>query len=297
MVTQEEQMYEELKEAGKYKKPVFAGEILRKGYQKGVTAYKPGPKERRFASVARKAISLTAPSGSIVKAITKTTKKKGSRGRGRPSGTYKVRYLPSGRAVKVPTHIYKKMLSAEKSQMRLLQAQKMAQVQAQADQLAMQQDPRFQPSSEDQFLAETDQQHEMNVLRAQQEMEIEQMPQEAVPRRLGVGQRIVRGVRSLGDRGYGSEELRQPSQIHRPMIQSFQRPEVRGMGLRSEPRVTAVSGKANLLNASNNPNYNNNIEESMLTSHREINFFSNVQPIKRPDRSKSFKIMQSQNNR
>ena len=297
MVTQEEQMYEELKEAGKYKKPVFAGEILRKGYKKGTTAYKPGPKERRFSAVARKAINLASPKGSLVKAITQQKKKKGSRGRGRPSGTYKVRYLPSGRAVKVPTHIYKKMLSAEKSQMRLLQAQKMAQVQAQADQLAMQQDPRFQSGSEDQFLAETDQQHEMNVLRAQQEMEIEQMPQEAVPRRPGVGQRIVRGVRSLGDRGYGSEELRQPSQIHRPMIQSFQRPEVRGMGLRSEPRVTAVSGKANLLNASNNPNYNNNIEESMLTSHREINFFSNVQPIKRPDRSKSFKIMQSQNNR
>ncbi len=264
----------------------------------GASRYRPGPKERRFSAVARKAISLIAPSGSVVKAITKTTKKKGSRGRGRPSGTYKVRYLPSGKAVKVPTHIYKKMLSAEKSQMRLAQAQQTAQVQMQADQVAMQTDARFQQGgAEDQFLAETDQQHEMNVLRAQQEMEIEQMPQEAVPRRPGVGQRIVRGVRSLGERGYGSEELRQPPQIHRPMIQSYQRPQQRGMELRSEPRVTAVSGKANLLNVSNNLNNQNNLEQSMLTSNKEINFFSNKQSIRRPDRSKSLKIMQSQNNR
>ncbi len=262
----------------------------------GTTAYKPSVRERRISQIARKAVSLAAPKGSMVRAITTTTKKKGSRGRGRPSGTYKVRYLPSGKAVKVPTHIYKKMLSAEKSQMRLAQAQQMAQ---QADQLAMQQDMRYQPSAEDQFLAEPDQQHEMDVMVAQQQADIQQAEQQYQQQYQqqapSVGQRIVRGFRNLGKREYGPEELRQPPPIHRPIIQSFQRPQPRGMEPRIEPRVTAVSGKANLLRASSN--FQSNPEQSMLTPHKELNFFSNKQPIRVPDRSKSFKIMQSQNNR
>ena len=40
-------------------------------------SYKPGPREKRISAVARKAISLIAPKGSLVKAITQPTKKKG----------------------------------------------------------------------------------------------------------------------------------------------------------------------------------------------------------------------------
>ena len=297
IIRRERESYE--KEKGLEKKEGIEqkfSSVAKRFLKTGTTAYKPSVRERRISQIARKAVSLAAPKGSMIKAITTTTKKKGSRGRGRPSGTYKVRYLPSGKAVKVPTHIYKKMLSAEKSQMRLAQAQQMAQ---QADQLAMQQDMRYQPSAEDQFLAEPDQQHEMDVMVAQQQADIQQAEQQYQQQYQqqapSVGQRIVRGFRNLGKREYGPEELRQPPPIHRPIIQSFQRPQPRGMEPRIEPRVTAVSGKANLLRASSN--FQSNPEQSMLTPHKELNFFSNKQPIRVPDRSKSFKIMQSQNNR
>jgi len=291
-------MIEELKEAGEYKRPVLAGELIRKGIQKGVTArVAPSYRKKDVATVGvvRKAVYLTSPKGSLVRAITKPAKKKGDRGRGRPRQTYKVRVLPSGKVVKVPTHIYKKMLAAEKTQMRLVRAQQMAQVQMQAEQVAMQQDPRYQPSAEDQFLAEPDQLHEMELARARQMAEMEAM-EEAVPQRPSVGGRIIRGVRSLGRDEYSTREFRQPPSIQRPIIQSFKRPQPRGMGVRGEPRVTAISGKASLLNVSNNFD-NKNIEQSMLTPHREINFFSNKQPIRIPNRSKSLKLMESQRGR
>ncbi len=223
-------------------------------------AYKPGPRERRISEVARKAISLVAPKGSLVKAITRTTKKKGSRGRGRPRGTYKARVLPSGKVVRVPTHVYKKMLSAEKAQIRLMRVQR----QMEAEQLAMQQDMRYQPSAEDQFLAEPDQVHEMEVMRIQQQAEMEQMQREAVPQRPSVGQKIIRGV---GDFGRGISRIGQarpqPQMVDeygRPMQQAF-RPQPRGMEIRGEPRVTAVSERASLLNV---PNVFNNPGESTI---------------------------------
>ena len=235
----------------------------------GASSYRPGLKERRVSAITRKAISLVAPSGSIVKAVTQTTKKKGSRGRGRPSGTYKVRYLPSGKAVKVPTHIYKKMLSAEKSQMRLAQAQQTAQVQMQADQVAMQTDARFQPGSEDQFLAEPDQQHETNVLRAQQEMELEQQMQQEPRQRPSVGQKIAKGFgdfgRGLNNLGRARPQQQMVDEFGRPVQQAF-RPQPRGMEIRGEPRVTAVSERASLLNVPNV--FNNPGESSILWNKR-----------------------------
>ena len=179
MVTQEyKEMIEELKEAGEYKRPVLAGEIIRKGIKKGVKAYKTPAREKRISAIARKAIYLAAPKGSLVRAITKPVKKKGDRGRGRPRGTYKARVLPSGRVVRVPTAVYKKMLSAEKAQIRLARVQR----QMEAEQLAMQQDMRYQPGAEEQFLAEPDQLHEMEVARLQQQMEMAQM-EAGIPQR------------------------------------------------------------------------------------------------------------------
>lgn len=257
------------------------GEKVLKGYKKGVTAYKPSAKERRVSQIARKAVSLAAPKGSMVRAITTTTKKKGSKGRGRPSGSFKTRVLPSGKTVKVPTHIYKKMLSAEKSQMRLAQAQQTAQVAMQADQLAMQQDPRYQPSAEDQFLAEPDQQHEMDVMMAQQQADIQQAEQQyqqqaGQQQAPSVGQRVVKG---LGDFGRGLSRIGAPRQ--RQMYDQFGRPVMeqppsrlqlmgsstgaRGMEIRGEPRVTAISETASLLKV---PNIFNNPGQSNLARRR-----------------------------
>lgn len=247
------EMKKDLEKAGKYKKPKLGQQIiaegLMKGYKKGVTAYKPGVKEKRFTKIARKAISLAAPSGSLVKAITKPSEK--SRGRGRPRGTYKARYLPSGKVVKVPTHIYKKMLSAEKAQLRLMRVQR----QMEAEQLAMQQDPRFQPGAEEQFLAEPDQLHEAEVMRLQQEAELAQRG--GVPQRPGIPRKIVKGV---GVFGRGVSRLGEDSQPR--MVDQFGKPvqlqappRVPVVDMRPrEPRVTAVSGKANLLNISGKSN-------------------------------------------
>lgn len=217
-------------------------------------AYKTSSRERRQSAIARKAISLVAPSGSLIKAITKPSKKKGSRGRGRPRGTYKARYLPSGRVVKVPTHIYKKMLSAEKAQIRLARVQR----QMEAEQIAMQQDPRFQPGAEEQFLAEPDQLHEAEVLRAQQQAEMEQL-EAGVSRRPRVPQRIVKGAGIFGRGVSRLGEVTPPQRVDqfgRPaQLQTPQRFPVVDMTPR-EPRVT-VLGKSSLLNISggfNNPN-------------------------------------------
>jgi len=220
--------------------------------------------------------------------------KKGDKGRGRPRETYKVRVLPSGKVVKVPTAVYKKMLSAEKAQMRLVRAQR----QMEAEQLAMQQDMRYQPSAEEQFLAEPDQLHEMEVMKARQMAEMEAMEPE-IPSRPTVGRRIVRRV---GDFARGVSRVGRPrpqmvDEYKIPIQQQLFRPPARGREIRREPRVTAVSGKVSLFKAPNNVNNNYNPEQSMLTEHKEINFFSNKQPIRRPDRSKSFKIMRSQDNR
>jgi len=218
--------------------------------------------DAKISAVARKAINIVAPKGSIANVLTGEKKKKSGRGRGRPSGTYKVRYLPSGRPVKVPTKIYKKMVSAEKAQRRLIQAQRMAQAQAQADQYAMSQDPRFQSGMEDSFLAEQDPMHEMNVMRAQQEAEMQQYAPERPlqqQKSQGMVQKFINGLSNMG----GSlSARRQPTmfdQYGRPApVQSdmFQiRSPVQDMRP-AQPHVTAISQKANLLrvpNSFNNP--------------------------------------------
>ena len=88
---------------------------------------KVSPETRRtdqaISRVARKAISLVAPKGGIVKALTSTAKKKPGGGRGRPHGTYKTRFVPGVGAVKVPTHIYKKMMAKSKADARLARVQ------------------------------------------------------------------------------------------------------------------------------------------------------------------------------
>ena len=106
----------------------------------------------KLTAAAGKLVNLASPKGSFVKAITQP-KDKGKKGRGRPHGTFKTRVLPSGRVVKVHTSVYKKLLAQEKAQIRLARVQR----QFEAEQIATEQDPRFQPSTDEQFLTEPDQ--------------------------------------------------------------------------------------------------------------------------------------------
>jgi len=97
-------------------------------------------------------------------------------GRGRPKGTYKTR-LVNGRLVKVPTHVYRKMVSEARTRRRLELARQQAikQQQFEAEQMAMQQDPRFQGG--DEFAEGPDMDHEQRVAEARQRARIQQMQQ------------------------------------------------------------------------------------------------------------------------
>ena len=176
-------------------------------------------KDVEVSRFARKVISKVAPRGSIVRALTQTTTKKSGRGRGRPRATYKTRYVPGIGAVKVPTHIYKKMMAKAKADRRLARVQQelafkaqMEQRQVQAEQIAMQQDPRFQ--QQDQFLTEPDQVHEMNVAmaqqQAQQQAQAQQTQIEYEPSRPGVTRRFMDGVSRFGKGISRLSGVRQP---------------------------------------------------------------------------------------
>jgi len=217
-------------------------------------------KDVAISKVARKAISLAAPKGGLVKALTKSAEE--GRGRGRPSGTYKARVLPSGRVVKVPTALYKKMLAQEKANIRLARVQQQLAAQAQAEQIAMQQDPRYQMDSGDQFLEEPDQVHEMNVEMAKQQAEMVQYAPEQrqyVQQRPSATKRFVVGLSRLGSNiGALGTAQRQPmyDQYGRQVMPQQIRRAPSAGEIRQEPRVTAISSKANLLlvpNKFNNP--------------------------------------------
>jgi len=230
---------------------------------------KKSPVDVAISRTARKVISKIAPKGSIVKALTSTAKKTGKKGRGRPKETYKVRYVPGVGAVKVPTHIYKKMMAKAKADARLARVQQelafksqMEQRQMQAEQIAMQQDPRFQAGADDSFLAEPDQVHEMNVALAQQQAQQQEM-EYAQPSRQGPGvaRRFVDGVSRIGTGISRLGGVRQQPQTYvdeygRPVQmpqQGYQQQRVMPTqkGIVREPRVTAISEKANLLRVGN----------------------------------------------
>ena len=137
---------------------------------------KRGKLDIQISEVARKAVHLAAPKG-FVREITRPKGKKDG-GRGRPKGTFKTRVLPSGRVVKVHTSVYKKMLAQEKATMRLIAAQKQAMLQQQAEQMAMQTDPRFQPSMEDAWAEAEDMDHLAELERMKQEARMKQIQQQ-----------------------------------------------------------------------------------------------------------------------
>ena len=208
-------------------------------------------KDTTVSTAARKAIHLIAPKG-FVKAITQPTGKDSGRGRGRPKKSYKLRFVPGVGAVRVPTHIYNKMMSEVKAKRRLAEAQRQANVQQQyeAEQIAMSQDPRFQP--QDSFLESPDMEHEQEVMQVKQQMMMEeQMRQQQVPQR-GIVQRagdVIKragaGVSRLGQPRYSQQPTSQYPQQYSQQQPMLQRP------IRSEPKVSTVSDKSSILNMPN----------------------------------------------
>ncbi len=122
--------------------------------------------------------------------------KKTGRGRGRPPKTYKERWVPGIGKVKVPTHIYRKMMSKAKADRRLAEARRQAGIQEQyeAEQLATVQRQAYeQPDS---FNESTDMDHEAQVasIREQQAYR-QQVAQQPRPSRF---QQVGRGINRVG---------------------------------------------------------------------------------------------------
>ncbi len=229
---------------------ILEGKFIRERFKKGGRA---SPSVRRvdtkLTAAAGKLVHLASPKDSFVRAITKP-KDKGKKGRGRPHGTFKTRVLPSGRVVKVHTSVYKKLLAQEKAQIRLIRVQR----QFEAERVAMEQDPRFQPSTDEQFLTEPDQVHELNIERARQEAERAQLEQQRVPiqqRQPGIMRRAINGISRLGGAGRPRPQVVSYDEYGRPVIQQVvQRPQIQDTGPR-EPRVSILSEKSSILNAPN----------------------------------------------
>lgn len=133
-------------------------------------------KSRKISKGITGLLSALVPPEAMAGAVTYADKKK-DRGRGRPHGTYKKRYLPDGRIVQVPTHIYRKMLSEYKAKRRLAEAQRQAKVQEQyeAEQIAMQQRATYEQP--DAFLEGEDMELEAKLADARQQALYQQQVQ------------------------------------------------------------------------------------------------------------------------
>lgn len=186
--------------------------------------------------------ALGLPGG---QAISTKGEKKSGRGRGRPSGTYKTRILPDGTPVKVPTSVYKKMVSAQRTQRRLQQAL----IQAR---LAQTPPPDHVRGGDQGF----DDDGIAEQLAAQQFNERQQMPQRMPRRSSGVGAAAMGALGALGRRG---QEMMTPRQQMYPGMQQPQGGMMPGQMPGQIPgpsRVSAWGDSRN--NILNSPNVFNN---------------------------------------
>jgi len=220
--------------------------------------------DRKVGGKVRKAVYLLAPKGSMVKKITAPAKKKvKGRGRGRPRQTYKTRVLPSGRVVKVPTHIYKKLLTDEKRAIRLAAAQRQAIINQQAEEIAVQQDPRYQQSQEDAWADSEDMDHLQEVQRVNQQRQMleqmqrqQQMEQPTIARRAGEMFGKARISLMGGQRQSQYQEQypgQYPQQQQVQQIQPLARPQIDPELHRPvNPQVIVTSGKSNMFGGRGN---------------------------------------------
>ena len=232
-------------------------------FQKTIAGVSPEVRklDTKVGAVVRKAIHLVTPKGSI-KSLTRPTGKKAGGGRGRPSGTFKKRFVPGVGIVKVPTHIYKRMLAEAKAKRRLAEAQRQAkfQQQSEAEQIAMQQDPRFQPSQEDAWADSEDVQHESDVQQTRQgilqqqqlqrmQQQVQQEQQPGIVNRAGQmfgNARIsLMGTDREMQRQLGAEGQQPFDPLHRPQVEPIHRPQLNpDRPKQLNPRVSVTGGKS-----------------------------------------------------
>lgn len=224
--------------------------------------------ERNFSSKVRKLINVISPKDLLAQTLTYGGGV--SKGRGRPLKSYKPRYVPEVGFVRVPTAVYNQMISEAKTKQRLAFAQQQSQRQAYAEQVAMSQDPRYQPDfAEDQFLEgqgfdqqslQNQQAYPQEEMQFQQQELSSQMPIQQQLRPNLIQQLAARfsGARRAPIQGNpffdvnGQPIGSSPRQFGQQYGQQFGYPQqFQGQAIKSEPQVTAISSKANLLNVPN----------------------------------------------
>lgn len=205
------------------------------------------PKQPKFSKALLGLTKSFMPDGAEFESVSQTGgKKRVKYGRGRPTGTYKKRYVPGYGVVEVPTHIYNRMMAEAKAKSRLAAAKRQAQYQQQmeAEQIAMSQDPRFQSSGEDAWADSEDMEHEENLARVKQQ----QVMQEQMRRQGQMQPSLLRrGVRGVAERaklslmGSGRERFTEQP------IDPYARPQInKDLHRPREPRVSAIGGKTQL---------------------------------------------------
>ena len=233
-----------------------------KGYKKGKKGRVVKPKQPKFSKAVMGLTKAFLPEGAEGFGGTQVSGKKPGGGRGRPAGSYKSRYVPGKGVVKVPTHIYNKMMSEAKAKMRLAEAQRqaMAQQQMEAEQIAMSQDPRFQQSSEDAWADSEDMEHEANIERIkqqqlleQQQMAMQKQQQPSLLRR-GVSKMVERSGR-INLMGSQMEKFQREGREPPQQLDPYGRPQVDMNRHRPvEPKVRLFQGNSNLFPSKNEVN-------------------------------------------
>lgn len=241
-------------------------------------------KSQRVGRAIKGVLGALVPQEALAGSVSFETKKKGDRGRGRPHGTYKARYVPGVGTVRVPTHIYRKMMSAAKSKRRLAEAERQAGIQQQyeaqqiaAEQIATSQDPRFQQSpGEDQFLEGPDMDYEAKLAAARQQQiaQAQYQQQVATQKREGI---ITKAGQMFGRVGGGlwGPQSRPPQMAPSSepysarQVQSVMRPQIdQNMFARSEPQVIVTRGKSIMFSKApsilGQPNEFNKPEDALL---------------------------------
>ena len=225
-------------------------------------------KSRAASRAVTGVLGALLPPESMRGAVTYTKKgKKEGGGRGRPHGTYKARFVPGIGTVRVPTHIYRRMMSEVKAKRRLAEAKRQAGIQEQyeAEQIAMQQRATYeQPDS---FTESVDMDHEARVADIREQQQYQQRLPEL--RRQQVAQKrasfVTRSGAMFGKLGgglWGSQSRdqqveQQVGQEGEPysagQVPGVIHPKINeNMYNRSAPQVIVTSGKSIMFQKSSN---------------------------------------------
>lgn len=240
-----------------------------KGYKTEEKGRVIKPKQPKFSKAVLGLTKAFLPEGAEDFESTQVGGGKGrvKEGRGRPHGTYKSRYVPGVGVVKVPTHVYNRMMAEAKAKRRLDEAKRLAlaQQQMEAEQIAMSQDPRFQPSSEDVWADSEDMEHETRLQTLNQQQALQQqmggMQGQVQP---SLAQRGVRGIVNQVGRitlmGSEREKFRREGRPLPQQLDSSGRPQINMEQHRpTNPQISLLGGKSNLFSNSNLMNQRNEL--------------------------------------